>query len=123
MENLGCHISTDMYMYNRFLISLGRFIYQGKQIPAIKQNCDGSHILKCLNVSIFMFFCVENIFSHYFESGILFNLHFLLIDPDASYLFIVIIRINLLTSEISPGPPPFVGILKGRFENGGLMVG
>ena len=27
------------------------------------------------------------------------------------------------TSEISPGPPPFVGILKGRFENGGLMVG
>ena len=28
-----------------------------------------------------------------------------------------------ITSEISPGPPPFVGIFKGRFENGGLMVG
>ena len=30
---------------------------------------------------------------------------------------------TIKTSEISPGPPPFVGILKIRFENGGLMVG
>ena len=31
--------------------------------------------------------------------------------------------IMILTSETSPGPPPFVGMLKGRFENGRVLVG
>ena len=58
-------------------------------------------MFKCFNFHVF---CVENmLFSHYFESGILFNLYFLHIDPDASYLLIVIISINLLITIVSRG--------------------
>ena len=43
--------------------------------------CDGSRIINCLNVSIFMFFlCRKHAFLHYFESGILYNIFYLFID-------------------------------------------
>ena len=43
------------------------------------------------------------LFSHYFESGNLFNLYYLYIDPDVSYILIIIIRINLLITIVSRG--------------------
>ena len=56
-------------------------------------------MFKCFN---FYVFCVENMpFSYYPKSGILFNRYCLFIGPDASYLLIVTVRINLLITIVT----------------------
>ena len=55
-------------------------------------ECDGSYILKYLNVSIGMscvktcYFQINMLFSDCFQSGILFNLYYIFVDSNASYL-------------------------------------